>query len=87
MKTQEANWRELFNVEQVEKPFNIQTEASECDGNCVTAKELKCVCRCGGRNHGAALRKNVKSLDTFNEDPVDQTFNPEEYQEELAVLA
>ncbi len=80
----EADWREMFQVEQVEKPFHIETEANECNANCLEAKELKCVCRCGGENHGAALKKNVKSLDTF-EDPA--SFSPEEYMQELAILA
>jgi hypothetical protein len=76
----------MFQVEQVEKPFHVETEANECNANCLEAKELKCVCRCRGKNHGANLRKNVKSLDTF-EDPALQTENPEQYLEELAVLA
>jgi hypothetical protein len=54
------------------------------------AKELVCRCRCGGKNHSAALRKNVRSLDDFSEketvdDPV--VFDPEEYQLEMAILA
>jgi hypothetical protein len=94
------DWRELFTVEQAEKPFHFKTEAGECNSNCQLAKEIKCVCRCGGKNHGAALKQHVKRLDEFTErdtsevpprpaetyeDPV--VFNPEEYREELAVLA
>ncbi|MGA2627018.1 MAG: hypothetical protein ABSF63_08155 [Candidatus Bathyarchaeia archaeon] len=82
----EKDWREMFQVEQVEKPFQMNAEHGECDSSCLDAKELKCVCRCGGKNHGANLRKNVKSLDMF-EDPVEATFNPEEYLQELAILA
>lgn len=26
-----------------------------CDGRCHAAKSTKCVCECGGRNHGVAL--------------------------------
>ncbi|MGA3404756.1 MAG: hypothetical protein ABSD49_03370 [Candidatus Bathyarchaeia archaeon] len=46
MVTEQVNWRELFTVEQVEKPFHIETEAGECSGNCLEAKEIKCICRC-----------------------------------------
>ena len=63
----ETDWREIFQVEQIEKPFHVETEASECNGNCWTAKELKCVCRCGGKNHGAHLKAAVQPLDRFNE--------------------
>jgi len=76
----------MFQVQEVEKPFNLETEANECNANCLEAKELKCVCRCQGKNHGANLRKDVKPLDTF-EDPIEASFSPEEYLEELAVLA
>jgi hypothetical protein len=82
----ERDWREIFQVQVAEKPFNVPTEAGECSGNCLEAKELKCVCRCGGKNHGTQLKKNVKSLDTF-EDPAEASFSPEQYLEELAVLA
>ena len=81
-------------VEQVEKPFHIETEAGECSGNCLEAKEIKCICRCGGKNHGLALKQHVKRLDEFNdhpaetyEDPVEASFSPEECLEEMAILA
>jgi len=35
-----------------------------CDEKCWRAIEKRCVCRCGGRNHGAAYR-NLTSLDDF----------------------
>ena len=76
----EKPWREMFQVEQLEKPFQMNVERGECDSSCLEAKELKCVCRCGGKNHGANLRKNVKSLDTF-EDPAGDV------RSELLVLA
>lgn len=81
----ERDWREIFQVEHVEQPFHVETEANECNANCLEAKELVCVCKCKGRNHGANLRKDVKPLDTF-EDPAAASFSPEEYREELAVL-
>lgn len=90
----DKDWRQIFQVEQLEKPWHINTEPGECNANCQLAKELICVCRCHGRNHGAALKKNVRPLDEFNdhpaetrEDPVEATFSPEDYQEELAILA
>jgi hypothetical protein len=76
----EKDWRELFQVQELEKPFHVDTEPGECNANCLLAKELKCICKCHGRNHGAALKKNVKSLDTF-EDPAGDV------RSELLVLA
>jgi hypothetical protein len=35
-----------------------------CDEKCWRAVEKRCVCRCGGLNHGAAYR-NLTSLDEF----------------------
>jgi hypothetical protein len=82
----EMNWREMFSVENVERP-ELRTESvGDCNENCLMAREIKCVCRCKGKNHGARLREHVKSLDEF-EDPVAETFSPEEYLEELRVLA
>jgi len=80
----ERDWTEIFKIEPVEQPFHIETEASECNGNCLEAKELKCVCRCQGKNHGANLRKNVKPLDTFEEHVPQGTIDR---REELVVLA
>ena len=81
----ERDWRDLFQVQQVEPELKTET-LGECNANCLEAREIKCVCRCKGRNHGAHLKQHVRSLDEF-EDPVAASFNPEEYQEELAVLA
>jgi hypothetical protein len=36
-----------------------------CTKQCWEAVEERCVCRCGGRNHGAAYR-NLTSLDSFD---------------------
>jgi hypothetical protein len=38
-----------------------------CDEKCWRAVEKRCVCRCGGRNHGAAYR-NLTSLDVFDDE-------------------
>jgi hypothetical protein len=35
----------------------------ECSAACQEAREIKCTCTCEGRNHGSALKKNVKRLD------------------------
>ena len=35
----------------------------ECGAACLEAKEIKCVCACGGKNHGAANRKGMEPLD------------------------
>ena len=80
----EKDWKEMFQVQEAEKPFNIQVEHGKRSASCLDAKEIKCICRCGGKNHGAALKKNVKSLDEFNdrlaetciEDPVAGNLQP-----------
>jgi hypothetical protein len=50
----------------------------ECCDACREAKDLKCVCTCGGKNHGAALKKDVKPLDEFNS-PNERNKRPLEY--------
>jgi hypothetical protein len=42
-----------------------------CDEKCWRAVEERCVCRCGGRNHGAAYR-NLASLDEFSSEADDE---------------
>jgi len=61
------DWREMFQVELAEEKVTIQTEPGECNSNRQLAKELKCTCKCGGRNHGAALKQHIKPLDDFTE--------------------
>jgi hypothetical protein len=41
-------------------------DKAPCTKQCWEATEERCVCRCGGRNHGAAYR-NLTSLDEFGE--------------------
>jgi len=40
-------------------------ERAPCDEKCWRAVEERCVCRCGGLNHGRAWRNNA-SLDSFD---------------------
>jgi hypothetical protein len=35
----------------------------ECCDACREAREIKCVCTCGGKNHGAANRQGMQPLD------------------------
>ncbi len=35
----------------------------ECCDACREAREIKCVCACGGKNHGAANRQGMQPLD------------------------
>lgn len=65
--TNEKDWRGIFQVQEIDNFTNETETPGECNGNCLMAKELKCVCRCGGKNHGAALKKGVQPLDQFNE--------------------
>ena len=63
----ERDWREIFQVQTVDN-FTVETEVpGDCNAGCLDAKELKCVCRCGGKNHGANLPKGIQPLDEFNE--------------------
>jgi hypothetical protein len=42
-----------------------------CTKQCWEAVEERCVCRCGGRNHGAAYR-NLANLDEFSSEADDE---------------
>ena len=79
----EKNSKDLFTVKQVEQPRHLNIDHGKCDAACLQAKELKCACRCAGKNHGAVLQEHVKPLDEF-EDPV--PFDPEKNLQELAGL-
>ena len=37
-----------------------QSDKIACNRNCETAKEAKCVCQCGGKNHGIAHKIEAK---------------------------
>ena len=49
--------------------FELETENlravkhGDCDRRCLEAEEEKCVCRCGGRNHGILKKMENASLD------------------------
>ena len=51
----------------------------ECCDACKEAREIKCVCACRGKNHGAALKKDVKRLDDFEEDEESVDENAQRY--------
>lgn len=34
-----------------------------CDAKCYNAKGQKCVCLCGGKNHGAGLKQAAKNVE------------------------
>jgi hypothetical protein len=46
-------------------------DKAPCTKQCWEATEERCVCRCGGRNHGAAYR-NLTSLDEFSSEVDDE---------------
>ena len=46
-------------------------ERAPCDEKCWRAVEKRCVCKCGGRNHGAAYR-NLSNLDNFSGEADDE---------------
>jgi len=74
----EKDWREIFDVQGISESYSpLPTQPGECNANCLEARELICVCRCGGKNHGAHLKAHVQPLDRFNE--------PEELAAEVIV--
>jgi len=68
----ELVWSKMFRVEVVSRQELEREEGEkvprECCEACLKAREIVCVCQCGGRNHGAWLKKDVKRLDEFNGD-------------------
>jgi hypothetical protein len=64
MTEKEIAWERMFACDlPAVRPAKV---SHECCDACKEAKEIKCVCTCGGKNHGAALKKDVKPLDEFN---------------------
>ena len=60
----EVEWNRMFAFDlPAVRPAKVPHEC--CDA-CKEAQEIKCVCACGGKNHGAALKKDLKRLDEFN---------------------
>jgi hypothetical protein len=86
----ENDWIQMFQVEQVEPP---KLKTCGCaSGSCKAAKKFRCECHCKHAFHGINAKSQLADLRTklFGEpieDPVAQTFSPEEYQEEMAILA
>jgi len=57
----ELDWKRLFAYDlPVVRPAK---NPHECCDACKEAREIKCACACGGKNHGAANRENVEPLD------------------------
>jgi len=57
----EVSWTKLFALDlPAVRPAKIPQEC--CDA-CKEAREIKCVCACGGKNHGVANRKGMEPLD------------------------
>jgi hypothetical protein len=48
--------------------------ARVCNARCYDAKKQKCVCICGGRNHGAGLNKATENLDQKFKDSLTEFF-------------
>jgi hypothetical protein len=51
----------------------------ECCDACKEAREIKCVCACGGKNHGASLKKDVKRLDDFDGENEEESEDTQRY--------
>lgn len=57
-------------------PTLISTHNSEgctgrCDAKCYDAKEPKCVCICGGANHGVGLKQAMSNTDAITQEMVE----------------
>lgn len=62
----QVGW-EMFQVDQVTEDVAPTSVPRDCCVSCLEAREIKCICACGGKNHGAWLKKDVKPLDQFAE--------------------
>jgi hypothetical protein len=57
----ELEWTRMFAFDPpAVRPAKV---SHECCDACKEAREIKCVCACGGKNHGAANRKGMSPLD------------------------
>lgn len=57
----ELEWNRMFAFDlPAVRPAKIPHEC--CDA-CKEAREIKCVCACGGKNHGVANRQGMQPLD------------------------
>jgi len=57
----ELDWSRMFAFDlPAVRPAKVEREC--CDA-CKEAREIKCVCACGGKNHGIANRQGMESLD------------------------
>jgi hypothetical protein len=61
----------ILNEEELDAVESEVHDKAPCDEKCWRAVEERCVCRCGGRNHGAAYR-NLASLDEFSSEADDE---------------
>lgn len=43
-----------------------------CDAKCYEAKEDKCDCVCGGRNHGKGLEKALDNTKEYSEEMIEE---------------
>jgi len=75
--SKELEWNRMFAFDlPAVRPAKIPHDC--CDA-CKEAREIKCVCTCGGRNHGAALKRDVKRLDEFDGEDEDESEDARAY--------
>lgn len=43
------------------RAFNSAGETGRCDSRCYDARNKRCRCCCGGRNHGVGLNQAIKN--------------------------
>jgi hypothetical protein len=57
----ELAWERMFSLDlPAVRPAKV---SHECCDACKEAREIKCVCTCGGKNHGVANRAGMEPLD------------------------
>ncbi len=59
----EVDWNRMFVLDAISKAEGHVHH--ECTSACQLAKEVKCVCACGGINRKAVIKRNVKRLDEY----------------------
>ena len=43
------------------KAFNRERQIGQCDAKCYHGKNIRCLCCCGGLNHGVGLNQAIKN--------------------------
>lgn len=53
--------------------YNSNGLVGRCDAKCYNAKHEKCVCICGGRNHGKGLAEAIENTQAMANQIIEET--------------